>query len=64
MLIFSFISACLNNAFGVDNGKKIIPDAQLSAHYTYQTYSASNGRLNSGNGWIGVGAGSWLQVFK
>lgn len=53
---------CPTNAFGVTNSRKKIPDAQMSAHYTYTTQSAANGRLQSSSGWIGTGAGSWLQV--
>ncbi|KAL5009451.1 hypothetical protein ScPMuIL_011756 [Solemya velum] len=56
---------CPNNPLGV--GASVasahrIPDAQMSGHYTYSTQLASDGRLNSLTGWIGEGAGSWLQV--
>jgi len=60
--LYFVYSDCPNNAFGIDYSKKKIPDAQLSAHYTLTTRSASDGRLNSRSGWIGTGAGSWLQV--
>lgn len=62
LLLYFVYSDCPNNAFGIDYSKKKIPDAQLSAHYTLSTRSASDGRLNSRSGWIGTGAGSWLQV--
>ncbi|XP_060065433.1 EGF-like repeat and discoidin I-like domain-containing protein 3 [Ylistrum balloti] len=53
---------CSMNAFGVDQNVKLIPDAQISAHLTYSTYNAHDGRLNSNSGWIGNGSGSYLQV--
>ncbi|OWF47461.1 lactadherin-like [Mizuhopecten yessoensis] len=53
---------CSQNTFGVDQNVKHIPDAQLSAHLTYTTYKAQNGRLHSTTGWIGNGTGSYLQV--
>ncbi|XP_033740047.1 lactadherin-like [Pecten maximus] len=55
-------SICSLRAFGVDQNVKNIPDAQLSAHLTYSTYNAHDGRLNSKTGWIGNGSGSYLQV--
>lgn len=53
---------CDSNPFGVDNAKKTIPDAQMSAHYTFSNHFASNGRLHSRDGWIGESTSSWLQV--
>ena len=55
-------TGCDANPFGVDNAKKTIPDAQMSAHYTFSDHFASNGRLQSRDGWIGESTASWLQV--
>ena len=56
------LTGCDANPFGVDNAKKTIPDAQMSAHYTFSNHFASNGRLHSSDGWIGESTASWLQV--
>ncbi|XP_069108507.1 EGF-like repeat and discoidin I-like domain-containing protein 3 [Argopecten irradians] len=53
---------CSTNSYGVDQSVKHIPDAQLSAHLTYNTYNAHDGRLHSRTGWVGNGTGSFLQV--
>ncbi|XP_060065432.1 uncharacterized protein LOC132545760 [Ylistrum balloti] len=53
---------CASHALGVDQRSKTIPDAQMSAHYSYGDHPASDGRLNAPQGWIGQNTASWLQV--
>jgi len=57
-------SACENEAVGVAEGVKAIPDGQMSGHYAYGSsdHSADEGRLDSSTGWIGEDSSSWLQV--
>jgi len=55
---------CVNQAIGVDARIKKIPDAQMSAHYSYGDHPASDGRLNAPQGWQGQNTNSWLQVFN
>ena len=60
--IYTLILDCISKAVGVDYNLKTIPDAQLSSHYASGDHPASDGRLNSPQGWIGTNTNSWLQV--
>ncbi|XP_071114018.1 uncharacterized protein [Haliotis cracherodii] len=55
---------CSVNPLGVGVKNKVVPDAQITAHYSFNGSKASDGRLDApvGVGWVGQGLGSWLQV--
>ena len=58
------LPVCENQAVGIAQSVKKIPDAHMSGYYadTSSDHKAYEGRLGSGTGWIGSGTSSWLQV--